>query len=215
MTLTPDTVTDDLEHAGVSKMKQTKASSEPEPWPRVGLTEDEAKLLADTIRAEGEDSEVTLGIWRSPDGYGLHVFMTELPEEGCLLLHELPEPTRAQPRSSSGSFVSGRLANPNDEVMCVATVHTALWVDGSVTKAAEPVAWPDILAAVLREHPKRGREDGNAPGHGHAVPGIWDSDNGKLAGKPCAWCLTWNAALQALATRPSTAGEHPTGNLGT
>jgi len=34
-------------------------------------------------------------------------------------------------------------------------------------------------------------DDGNAPGCGHSIPGIWDSDNGARAGKPCAWCLTW------------------------
>ena len=48
----------------------------------------------------------------------------------------------------------------------------------------------EILEAVRREL-DRGNQDGNAPGHGHEVPGIWDSDNGARAGKPCAWCLTW------------------------
>lgn len=38
------------------------------------------------------------------------------------------------------------------------------------------------------------REDGNAPGHAHEVPGVWDSDNGELAGKPCAWCAVWARA---------------------
>ncbi len=39
------------------------------------------------------------------------------------------------------------------------------------------------------------REDGNAPGHCHEVPGVWDSDNGELAGKPCAWCTVWAKAV--------------------
>ena len=39
------------------------------------------------------------------------------------------------------------------------------------------------------------REDGNAPGHAHEVPGVWDSDNGELAGKPCAWCAVWAKAV--------------------
>lgn len=30
-----------------------------------------------------------------------------------------------------------------------------------------------------------------APGHHHQVPGIWDSDNGPIAGKPCAKCALW------------------------
>ncbi|MGX5887839.1 hypothetical protein [Burkholderia gladioli] len=70
--------------------------------------------------------------------------------------------------------------------------------------------WRDLLAAVTREiddgeygHPWRGTE--NAPGHAHDVPGVWDSDNGKKAGKPCAWCMTWNRARAALAASPAPA----------
>jgi len=46
----------------------------------------------------------------------------------------------------------------------------------------------EILEAVRRELDEG---NGNAPGHGHRVVGIWDEDNGDKAGKPCAWCLTW------------------------
>ena len=54
----------------------------------------------------------------------------------------------------------------------------------------EPLTDEDkaILEAVRRELDEG---DGNAPGHGHRVVGIWDEDNGDKAGKPCAWCLTW------------------------
>lgn len=55
-----------------------------------------------------------------------------------------------------------------------------------------------IAAAVLREHPHRNHNRGNAPGHGHSIPGVWDEDNGALAGKECAWCKTWNEALAAM-----------------
>lgn len=34
----------------------------------------------------------------------------------------------------------------------------------------------------------------DAPGHSHSIPGVWDSDNGALAGKPCAWCALWREA---------------------
>ena len=53
-----------------------------------------------------------------------------------------------------------------------------------------------LLAELLTKLGERDRGDGNAPGHGHEVPGIWDSDNGKLAGKPCAWCATWAKARE-------------------
>ncbi len=40
---------------------------------------------------------------------------------------------------------------------------------------------------------------GDAPGHSHDVRGIWDSDNGDLAGKPCEWCAAWTSLRDALA----------------
>ncbi|WP_369050469.1 hypothetical protein [Burkholderia gladioli] len=68
--------------------------------------------------------------------------------------------------------------------------------------------WRDLLAAMTREiddgeygQPWRGTE--NAPGHTHDVPGVWDTDNGSKAGKPCAWCMTWNRARAALAAPPA------------
>ena len=33
-----------------------------------------------------------------------------------------------------------------------------------------------------------------SPNHSHSVPGVWDSDNGKLAGKPCAECALYDEA---------------------
>jgi hypothetical protein len=48
------------------------------------------------------------------------------------------------------------------------------------------------------------RFDGNAPGHGHSVPGVWDSDNGAKAGTRCEWCAAWpSVAARAL---PPTRG---------
>lgn len=58
--------------------------------------------------------------------------------------------------------------------------------------------WKSILESIIREMPRAGR-NGNAPGHAHSKPGIWDSDNGELAGKPCAWCLAWSTATAMLA----------------
>lgn len=62
----------------------------------------------------------------------------------------------------------------------------------------------EILEAVRREMDED--DDGNAPGHGHRIPGIWDEDNGDLAGKPCAWCLTW-AKFTALIEREKNGGQ--------
>lgn len=77
-----------------------------------------------------------------------------------------------------------------------------------------PEGWKPVLEAVMREMPKAARyyrlDDGNAPGHAHKVAGIWDSDNGDLAGKPCAWCLAWNTARAMLAAAPAPSQEPTT-----
>jgi hypothetical protein len=67
--------------------------------------------------------------------------------------------------------------------------------------------WKALLAAVEREltrakhwgkYPERWQGTENAPGHSHSIKGIWDSDNGDIAGTECSWCLAWNAARKAL-----------------
>lgn len=66
--------------------------------------------------------------------------------------------------------------------------------------AADSERWQSILKLIIQELPKKSASSlGNAPGHGHANPGVWDSDNGILAGKECAWCKTWNSAIDAIA----------------
>lgn len=46
-----------------------------------------------------------------------------------------------------------------------------------------------------------------SPGHHHQIPGIWDSDNGDLAGKPCAKCALW-AEIKTIANlEPPTDGR--------
>lgn len=51
-----------------------------------------------------------------------------------------------------------------------------------------------VFGVVIDELETKHGNDGNAPGHGHEVAGVWDSDNGKLAGKPCGWCAVWAKA---------------------
>jgi hypothetical protein len=49
----------------------------------------------------------------------------------------------------------------------------------------------------------------HAPGHAHAVPGVWDDDNGELAGKRCAWCATWAKAKAMGLTTPNARVDRP------
>lgn len=73
--------------------------------------------------------------------------------------------------------------------------------------------WKEMLEAVMREFPRNmGRSDnGNAPGHCHSIPGVWDSDNGAKAGTKCAWCLVWNRAKSEIeAATVAQEGASPT-----
>ncbi len=72
--------------------------------------------------------------------------------------------------------------------------------------AAEADELAEILGDILREAiSERGMgwrpRVGNAPGHGHETPGVWDDDNGPLAGKPCKWCAAWKRGLDTLHAR--------------
>lgn len=60
---------------------------------------------------------------------------------------------------------------------------------------AECEALRGVMSAVVSEIPgARISRAGNAPGHCHSIPGVWDEDNGSKAGKECAWCKVWNYA---------------------
>ncbi|KTC59088.1 hypothetical protein [Pseudomonas savastanoi] len=61
---------------------------------------------------------------------------------------------------------------------------------------AECEALREIISLVTREIPhSKSVRPGDAPGHCHSVPGVWDKGNGEKAGKECAWCKVWNAAI--------------------
>ena len=53
-----------------------------------------------------------------------------------------------------------------------------------------------ICAMVDHLERRQGYRSGNAPGHSHEVPGVWDMDNGELAGIKCSWCELWREALE-------------------
>ncbi len=59
----------------------------------------------------------------------------------------------------------------------------------------------EALTAVI-EHFDRNASKGNAPGHGHQIAGVWDTDvsNGARGGNACEWCAEW-ASYRALLTR--------------
>lgn len=64
----------------------------------------------------------------------------------------------------------------------------------------------EVFQLVISEMTHRDMLDGNAPGHSHEIPGVWDSDNGELAGMNCAWCAVWKKAKELCATNGRTKG---------
>ncbi len=67
---------------------------------------------------------------------------------------------------------------------------------------AENEALRSLVLSALEEGKGRPGSGGNAPGHCHDVPGVWDRGNGDRSGTPCGWCRIWNAA-QAMAKEVS------------
>lgn len=67
---------------------------------------------------------------------------------------------------------------------------------------AENEALRRLVLSALEEGKGSQGSGGNAPGHCHEVPGVWDRGNGDRSGTPCGWCRIWNAA-QAMAKEAS------------
>jgi hypothetical protein len=65
------------------------------------------------------------------------------------------------------------------------------------------------VARIRKDSPAHSHDiPGNAPGHCHDVAGIWNADNGIMAGTPCDWCLKeWPAILAALNDAPAEERE--------
>lgn len=86
--------------------------------------------------------------------------------------------------------------------------HTAVFIDrlrkaielsgntGELAQGEDSARLVDILEEIMQSAPRNvGRwAGGNAPGHCHAVAGIWDPDNGAKAGLKCGWCNVWRRA---------------------
>lgn len=67
---------------------------------------------------------------------------------------------------------------------------------------AEVAKLRDVMACVVNEVPRHEGRNGNAPGHCHSIPGVWDQGNGAKSGTECGWCKVWNAAV-AMSKEPT------------
>ena len=59
----------------------------------------------------------------------------------------------------------------------------------------------ELLGLLRKVHAEL--DDGQAPGHHHDIPGIWDADNVQLAGQPCEWCKAWARIREVLVKYPA------------
>jgi len=59
----------------------------------------------------------------------------------------------------------------------------------------------EVIAGLVAIAEKKGKRQGS-PNHCHQRPGIWDDDNGDLAGKPCSECAIYDRARALLQSAP-------------
>lgn len=105
----------------------------------------------------------------------------------------------ATPAAVLGLIADNESLTKNYKSLCDSVAH----LNDAATSASDEVArlkaecegLRKVMACVVNEVPRYTHRDGNAPGHCHSVPGIWDGDNGAKAGTECGWCKVWNAAV--------------------
>ena len=108
-------------------------------------------------------------------------------EKEWLEKHRLPVGT---PSQLADAFRHGIALALRDTVPAVpdATCKQCLQVDRELR---------EVIAGLVAIAEKKGKRQGS-PNHCHQRPGIWDDDNGDLAGKPCSECAIYDRARALL-----------------
>jgi hypothetical protein len=55
-----------------------------------------------------------------------------------------------------------------------------------------------LLVDLVQLWNKKAHRKYGSPNHSHSVAGVWDSDNGELANKPCAECAVYDEARRLI-----------------
>ena len=79
----------------------------------------------------------------------------------------------------------------NDRTIWQMVNNEPAWAASRIQQAEKYEA---LLMQWHEQQKDRVGRNGNAPGHGHSTPGIWDSDNGEIAGHECAECALFELA---------------------
>jgi hypothetical protein len=65
------------------------------------------------------------------------------------------------------------------------------WAANRIQRAEH---YEHLLKLWYEQQADRIDREGNAPGHSHPIPGVWDTDNGNISGHRCAECALFSLA---------------------
>lgn len=65
----------------------------------------------------------------------------------------------------------------------------------------------EVLRRLVASVPTYSIVAGNAPGHDHKNPPLWDADNRDKAGTTCEWCAAFRAAQELVVATPQPETE--------
>lgn len=143
------------------------------------------------------------------DGSGEYIFR-EIREKWQFYL------TRAQQEHEwrEGQTVAAWATEDGERVVSASTMNCARKDGGAMLSSmktynvplystppapAVPDGWRELCAALVNLAEKKSRKSQGSPNHAHRIPGVWDDDNGELAGKQCAECAVYDRARAMLA----------------
>jgi hypothetical protein len=168
---------------------------------------DELKRLAEAAQYESNDTQ--RGLIASTAAF----FAACIPEQILALiaenerLHAMTETTMGVGSGEGSLFVHGdydsikaaqAIVIDRDELRAeVAGLRTGYQAYERVNAElkAEVEKLRGVMACVVNEVPHHENRNGNAPGHCHSIPGVWDQSNGAKSGTECGWCKVWNTAV--------------------
>lgn len=95
---------------------------------------------------------------------------------------------------------------PHPDHLMACSFHDAKWsawqaaiAYASSERASAEKDAARLLAKLIADMDEGHRRQIGSPHHAHSIAGIWDSDNGVRAGKPCEQCAMWNEARALVA----------------
>ena len=88
----------------------------------------------------------------------------------------------------------GQFYSRHVDAMTREKLHSKAAIAAELGHRDQRICELEVMLLKWHEQQKERSGRGNAPGHGHSDSGIWDSDNGDLAGVKCAECSLWAEA---------------------